>query len=71
MTDDDFALCVRCRQPISEEEDLEWEVLVDEDGNDVGCVCGECITPEDLGDATLEGPAVSEVKLRLVRRSDE
>ena len=73
MTDDDCAFCLRCGQTISEADDLEWEVLLDEDGNDLGCVCADCITPDDRMDPETEGvdPAPWEVKLRLVRRSDE
>ena len=72
MTDDDSAFCLRCGQAISEVEDLEWEVLLDEDGNDLGCVCADCLTPDDLMGPAPEGddPTVVEVKLRLVRLSD-
>ena len=73
MNDDDYGFGVRCGQAVSEAEDLEWQVLLDEDGNDLGCVCADCITPDDLMGAAPEGDGgdVSELRLRLVRRSDE
>jgi hypothetical protein len=44
--------CVRCLRSAPDEDDrsidaLEWEVLTDDEGEVVGVLCPECVTPEE------------------------
>lgn len=49
---DDNECCARCQRPAPDEDDqslvaLEWETLVNSDGDVTGVVCPDCITPEE------------------------
>jgi uncharacterized metal-binding protein YceD (DUF177 family) len=51
MTDPLDAYCARCLRPNPDPEDgglpIDWEVLVDADGEVLGVICEDCITPEE------------------------